>query len=145
MGPGSRAWGLGFILQGLGPARPEPALRVSCFVEDDALRLRIHEERRCSILGPTHSRISPIILEYAKSTAEQECRVIHTNSMFLFVSTPRDIHQHFSFVFSIRSRENMTRIRQSRPDRGLGFQLQAPETLLVVPSSLGSSFRVFVL
>ena len=28
--------------------------------------VRSHEERRCSILGPTRSRISPSILEYTK-------------------------------------------------------------------------------
>ena len=28
--------------------------------------MRSHEERRCSILGPTQSRISPSILEYTK-------------------------------------------------------------------------------
>jgi len=37
-----------------------------------------------------------------------------------------------------RYRSNMAHIRQSRPDCGLGFQVKAPKTLQVVPSSLGS-------
>ena len=38
-----------------------------------------------------------------------------------------------------RARANMARIRQSRPDAGLGFQLKFRKTPEIVPSSLGSS------
>ena len=37
-----------------------------------------------------------------------------------------------------RCRANMAHRRQSRPDPGLGFQVQVLETFQVVPSSLGS-------
>ena len=35
----------------------------------DSGLVRSHEERRCSILGPTQSRISPIILQYTNNNA----------------------------------------------------------------------------
>ena len=38
----------------------------------------------------------------------------------------------------VRCRENMARVRQSRPDSGLGFQVKVLETFQVVSSSLGN-------
>ena len=38
----------------------------------------------------------------------------------------------------VRCRANMAHIRQSRPDSGLGFQVDVLEPFHVVPSSLGS-------
>ena len=35
----------------------------------------------------------------------------------------------------------MARIRQSRPDSGLGFQAKVPKTFYLVPSSLGSGIE----
>ena len=37
----------------------------------DKLRVRSHEERRCFILGPTQSRMSPSILWYTKTYIEE--------------------------------------------------------------------------
>ena len=41
-------------------------------------------------------------------------------------------------VFSVRCLANMAHIRQSRPESGLGFQVNVLQLLQVVPSSLGS-------
>ena len=44
-------------------------------------------------------------------------------------------------ICTLHGQGNTALIRQSRPDSGLGIQVQAPKSFQVVPSSLGSGIR----
>ena len=84
--------------------------------------VRSHEERRCSILGPTQSRISPSRLSYTKRSLTSGAASERRRGGALYKELPPG--------------GNMARIRQSRPDSGLGFKANVLKPFHVVHFSL---------
>ena len=96
--------------------------------------VRSHEEKRCSILRPTQSRVSPSALQYTKIFGV--CELDHMRSTVEFPDTLYSLSTCACTLY--RCRENTARKTQSRSDSGLGFQVKVFKSFEVVPSSFES-------